>query len=157
MKNVAWFVLVLPVIQHAPTPMKTVVVSTAVLMHHAMVVSVNVMLAFKLSFLAIMETVFSTHVKKSQRLPQQQLLLQPQQLLRRLQQQRLNAFQIVIWIALASVASLSVTHLTAAVEMDDLLLPASTFQMRMTNANFWSTVKMVQALVLLESWMVQRQ
>ena len=128
MRNVAWFVLVPLVILHAQTPTRTVVVSTAVLMRRAKVVSVNATVVSKPFSLVKVEIVSSTRAKKSPQLPPQPLLQLLQQLpLQRLQLPLLNVFQTAIWIVLVSVAWLSVTHLIAVVLVEvDSLLPAST-------------------------------
>ena len=128
MRNVAWFVLVPLVILHAQTPTRTVVVSTAVLMRRAKVVSVNATVVSKPFSLVKIEIVFSTHAKKSPQLQPQPLLQLLQQLpLQQHQLLLLNVFQIVIWIALVSVVWLSVTHLIAEALVEvDSLLPAST-------------------------------
>ena len=103
MRNAAWFVLVLLVIHPVPIPTRTVVVSTAVLMLHAKVVSVNVMVVSRPFSLVTIETVFLIPAKKSPQLPPQPLLQLLQQLpLQQHQHLLLNVFRIVIWIALVS-------------------------------------------------------
>merc|ERR1719423_202652 len=97
------------------------------------------------------ETVLFLNVTRSlqlPRLPPQQR--QQQQPLQQLQLLLLNVFQTVIWIALVSVAWLSVTHLIAVVLVEvDLLLRVSTFPTHTINVNYWSIVKMVLALDLM--------